>query len=279
MQRGLDLPQRGARQEELLGPLDEGELDCVKAVLARSIVVPRRNVARSRCSRKKAKELKIGGSGSECGPKALAPTLSAHQKAAPLILEALANEEQSRGGLWERRVVFCAFVSSPTATMSPAPLPASLPAQDPSKHFYLAYGANLHRTLPPLLSSSEPADPARTAKLLSALLGPTLPLTSYTVRIPTAFLSFDFAGIPFVEPCYTSAIVRGVNDGGWSEGLGESERAWGGVEVRDRVEYRRWVWERACPGLEFGGELPPALEVGPLSPFGGTPQKLTSTRA
>ena len=148
--------------------------------------------------------------------------------------------------------------SPPSPTMSPPPLPAIPPPQDPAKHFYLVYGANLHRTVSLPTSRTHQLTP-RAAKLLSALLGPTPPLASYTVRVPSAFLSFDFAGIPFVEPCYTSAIVRGVNDRASSAEPGGSERG------EEGVEYRRWVWERCCPGLEFTGELPPALEVRPLS--------------
>lgn len=96
--------------------------------------------------------------------------------------------------------------------------------------------------------------PLATAKLLAARLGPEKPLSSHTVRVPTAFLSFDMRGLPFVEPCFCNALVQGVNDGEWPKG-GEGER-------REEGEvYRKWVWERCCPGLEYTGELPPRLEV------------------
>lgn len=95
--------------------------------------------------------------------------------------------------------------------------------------------------------------PPSTAKLLAARLGPTKPLSSHTVLVPTAFLSFDMRGLPYLEPCFTSAIVEGVNDLGW-EGLTKEEK-------EGNEGYRKWVWERCCPGLEFTGELPPRLEV------------------
>lgn len=111
-----------------------------------------------------------------------------------------------------------------------------------------------------------PIDPSLclpTAKLLAARLGPTKPLSSHTVLVPTAFLSFDMRGLPYLEPCFTSAIVEGVNDLGWS-GLGGKEGE-GEQLTKEEKEgnegYRKWVWERCCPGLEFTGELPPRLEV------------------
>ncbi|ORY82362.1 hypothetical protein BCR35DRAFT_303763, partial [Leucosporidium creatinivorum] len=70
-------------------------------------------------------------------------------------------------------------------------------------------------------------------------------------------------GVPYLEPCFTGAIVMGVNDGGWRGGEGDGEGAgeeWTKERKEESWEYRKWVWERCCPGLEFTGELPPRLE-------------------
>ncbi|BGP14657.1 hypothetical protein JCM10213_001633 [Rhodosporidiobolus nylandii] len=104
---------------------------------------------------------------------------------------------------------------------------------DAPTRWFLLYGAHIY--------------PAR----LAALLAGAKPLQSSTVAAQGAFLSFDVPGVPFLEPTYASALVQGVNDAGeWEEG----------GKGRESEEYRRWIWERCCPGMQFEGELPPFLE-------------------
>lgn len=91
------------------------------------------------------------------------------------------------------------------------------------------------------------------AKLLTALFGSARPLSSTSCIVPDAWMTFDFRGLAFLEPCYTSAIVRGVSDVSWE---GESEE-----------EYKRWVWDRCSPQLKYDGEYPPSLEVSPSFSF------------
>jgi hypothetical protein len=114
----------------------------------------------------------------------------------------------------------------------------------------------LASSLPRWPRADSPAIPA--AKLLATTIGRIAPLSSVTVQVPSAFLSFDYRGVPFVEPCYTSAIVKGVNDQGWKQGLDAQAIALDGVEG---PRYRQYVWDRCCPGLDFTGDLPPVLEV------------------
>lgn len=86
------------------------------------------------------------------------------------------------------------------------------------------------------------------------------------MSIASAFLSFDFKGVPG-EPCYSNAIIKGVNDlEGRELARTELEGVVEGKEVTEgQIEgtkaYRRWIWDRCCPGLEFTGVLPPCLEV------------------
>ena len=63
--------------------------------------------------------------------------------------------------------------------------------------------------------------------------------------------------MPFIEPCFCSAIVQGYNDQEGHLGEGDSSRD----EKEGDGDYRRWVWERCSPGREYKGSLPPHLEV------------------
>ena len=88
--------------------------------------------------------------------------------------------------------------------------------------------------------------------------GDIKPISSQTVFIPNAYLSFDFKGIPFFEPCYSNAIVEYKND------LGGRVAAENEQESKNIIEsefYKRWLWTRCSPGLEYSRELPPVLEV------------------
>ncbi|GAA5884774.1 hypothetical protein JCM6882_005388 [Rhodosporidiobolus microsporus] len=90
---------------------------------------------------------------------------------------------------------------------------------------------------------------------LRSILGAATPVSSSAVYIPNAWLTFDVPGVPFLEPVYANALVRGVNDQDAFAGE-EKEKDGGSREER----YSRWVWGRACPGMQFEGELPPSLE-------------------
>ena len=134
--------------------------------------------------------------------------------------------------------------------MSPS-LPPSLPR------------SLLHQTLrrkirPPLTLPSFHS--VCTATKLSQLLQQVKPISSSTVVVSSAFLSF-IPGIPFVEPCYANCIVQGYNDQGeWKQsGGGRKGKEVG--DVKESEDYRKWVWERCCPGTEYEGNLPHPLEV------------------
>lgn len=84
---------------------------------------------------------------------------------------------------------------------------------------------------------------------MSKDLGKIKPISSASVQVPSAYLSFDHRGIPYLEPCYTSAIISGVNDDEFNSFPTSS------------IEYAESIWSRCCPGMEFSGQLPPLLEV------------------
>ncbi|GAA6002095.1 hypothetical protein JCM10207_003070 [Rhodosporidiobolus poonsookiae] len=89
---------------------------------------------------------------------------------------------------------------------------------------------------------------------LAAILGDAKPVSSSTVTVRDAFLAFDVPGVPFLEPVYANALLKGLNDAGEWQSTTEKD---GG---RDGEAYKRWVWERVCPGMTFEGSLPPNLE-------------------
>lgn len=102
--------------------------------------------------------------------------------------------------------------------------------------------------------------PLYTATKLSKLLHDVTPVSSSAVVVTSAFLSF-IPGIPYVEPCYTSCIIQSYNDeGDWRGSVGE-KKGKGVEDERDSEEYRRWIWERCCPGTDYEGNLPHPLEV------------------
>ncbi|KAG0664955.1 hypothetical protein C6P46_000581 [Rhodotorula mucilaginosa] len=109
---------------------------------------------------------------------------------------------------------------------------------DSGTRWLILYGAQLH--------------PARQRQVLRE----TAPRSSSAVIVPTAWLSWDLAGVPFIEPCFCSAIVQGYNDQEGHLGEGDSSRD----EKEGDGDYRRWVWERCSPGREYKGSLPPHLE-------------------
>ncbi|GAA6050789.1 hypothetical protein JCM3770_001646 [Rhodotorula araucariae] len=91
---------------------------------------------------------------------------------------------------------------------------------------------------------------------LAKVIGEATPLASSTVAVHDAFLSFDVPGVPFVEPCYANVLIKGVNDDGdWIESA-EKEKGDG----RDSEAYKRWVWARCSPGVDYAGNLPRELE-------------------
>lgn len=71
--------------------------------------------------------------------------------------------------------------------------------------------------------------------------------------MPDAVLSWDVVGVPWLEPALASSIVKGINDGGWTDGIGADADA--------EEAYKRWIWARASPQVEYTGEAPPPLEV------------------
>ncbi|GAA5900788.1 hypothetical protein JCM5296_004895 [Sporobolomyces johnsonii] len=93
---------------------------------------------------------------------------------------------------------------------------------------------------------------------LAHLLRSTKPISSSTVLVPDAYLAFDVPGVPFLEPAFANAIVQGYNDeGDWREELGEKAKD---ADERQSTAYKKWVWDRSCPGMEFREALPPNLE-------------------
>ncbi|GAA5872265.1 hypothetical protein JCM8547_004797 [Rhodosporidiobolus lusitaniae] len=93
---------------------------------------------------------------------------------------------------------------------------------------------------------------------LASLLDGAHPISSSTARIRDAWLTFDLPGVPFLEPVYANALVKGVNDEGeWYSGFGEKNEQ---QDERETEAYKRFVWERSCPGVPFEGALPPNLE-------------------
>ncbi|GAA6031728.1 hypothetical protein JCM8097_001955 [Rhodosporidiobolus ruineniae] len=95
---------------------------------------------------------------------------------------------------------------------------------------------------------------------LGRLLKGVKPVSSSAVVVHDTWLAFDVPGIPFLQPCYATALVKGFNDDGEWQGSSALKGEKG--DARDGEEYKRWVWERACPGMahEFIGKLPPNLE-------------------
>ncbi|GAA5900032.1 hypothetical protein JCM8208_005571 [Rhodotorula glutinis] len=94
--------------------------------------------------------------------------------------------------------------------------------------------------------------PARLAVILKGIV----PLTASTVQVHDAYLSFDVPGVPFLEPAHANVLLRGYNDNGeWSSNL-EREKGQG----RESEAYKRWVWARCSPGVDFAGSLPRELE-------------------
>lgn len=101
-----------------------------------------------------------------------------------------------------------------------------------------------------------------------------MPLTASTVQVHDAYLSFDVPGVPFLEPAHANVLLKGYNDNGeWSSEV-EEEKGQG----RESEAYKRSVWARCSPGVDFAGSLPRELEV--RRPFPPLPtrneRKLTS---
>lgn len=68
------------------------------------------------------------------------------------------------------------------------------------------------------------------------------------MSVPRAWLSFDFKGLPSIEPVYSNLIVEQVND------------EYDGYE-RGSEGWQKEIWSRCSPGLHYSGQLPPRLEV------------------
>jgi hypothetical protein len=97
------------------------------------------------------------------------------------------------------------------------------------------------------------------ASKLAKLLKGLCPISSSTVVVPEAFLSFDVKGIPFLEPCYCNSVVQGFNDRNPSEqDISEKGKE---VEGRESEEYKRWIWSKCSSGAEYEGMMPHPLEV------------------
>lgn len=157
----------------------------------------------------------------------------------------------------------------------------------------IIYGPHLFRESLPLPAGAPPLtihSGSRTslsldaATKLASILQNVTPLSSTTVVVPSAFLSFDVKGIPFLEPCYANCIVQGYNDHGeWERSVekqGEKGHANGEADVRKSEVYKEWVWSRCCTSAEYEGDLPHPLEVSYLSSLllPGTYSKLSTSR-
>ncbi|GAA5936597.1 hypothetical protein JCM3775_000143 [Rhodotorula graminis] len=94
--------------------------------------------------------------------------------------------------------------------------------------------------------------PARLAVILKDIV----PVASSTVQVHDAFLSFDVPGVPFLEPAHANVLVKGFNDDGEWSSKTDGEK---GLD-REGEAYKRWVWARCSPGVDFAGSLPRELE-------------------
>ncbi|GAA5922087.1 uncharacterized protein JCM15063_003181 [Sporobolomyces koalae] len=92
---------------------------------------------------------------------------------------------------------------------------------------------------------------------LKELLEGLSPISQSAVVVPTAFLSFDIPGIPFLEPCHANCLVRGYNDSEAPQRKSEAEKGDGHEESED---YKRWVWAKCSTGADYEGCLPHPLE-------------------
>ncbi|KAK9900911.1 hypothetical protein P389DRAFT_208329 [Cystobasidium minutum MCA 4210] len=87
------------------------------------------------------------------------------------------------------------------------------------------------------------------------VIGSPDPADTVTVVADNAWLSFDYRGIPYVEPAYASLIIRGFND--QTPSLGGT-----GLSNDHDESYRRYIHDRCFPGIPYTppGELPPPAE-------------------
>lgn len=135
---------------------------------------------------------------------------------------------------------------------SPDPLGLRLPPASSLAEFSWETTSAIYRSSDRAIA--DPADAHAAARQRKVLLGVN-PRSSSAVLIPTAWLSWDLAGVPYIEPCFCSAIVQGYNDHeGRSEAVAKGEKEEG-------EGYRKWVWDRCAPGKEYRGRMPPHLEV------------------
>lgn len=132
-----------------------------------------------------------------------------------------------------------------------------------STSWLILYGAQLFRRFHLCCAAprwlSELTDDVRfTAARQRTILAGLKPCSTSAVVVPSSYLSWDLPGVPYVEPAFCSAIVRGYND---EEGVAASRSATSSEKEGEEGDYRRWVWERCSPGRPYRGSLPPNLEV------------------
>ncbi|KAH8920723.1 hypothetical protein BT69DRAFT_1321257 [Atractiella rhizophila] len=97
-------------------------------------------------------------------------------------------------------------------------------------------------------------------QLANPILQKLNPSKRHSVHVKDAYLSFSYPGIPFLEPCYPTAIVRGIND---TDFKGKDKKG-------DEESYKKWLWERCSPGVGelFGNGVPELEGVAMLLPQG-----------
>jgi hypothetical protein len=81
---------------------------------------------------------------------------------------------------------------------------------------------------------------------LASVVGRTPDFAQHAIA-PEAWLAWDAIGVPYVEPCKCSLIVKGLND---TDFAGEAEE-----------DYARYLSGKCAPGVPFDGDSPPNVEV------------------
>lgn len=68
------------------------------------------------------------------------------------------------------------------------------------------------------------------------------PIRTAVAHVPTAWTSWDIIALPYIEPTFCSILPY---DKTLHDRLGD--------------EYKRYVWNRCCPGVPYGGDFPPRM--------------------
>ena len=98
------------------------------------------------------------------------------------------------------------------------------------------------------------------SELAKRLVGAPAELMS--ARVPDAWLAWDVAGVPFLNPCRPNAIVRGVNDREWrryaSLNAG-SKVVEASADLPQSPAYSRYLHDHCSPGQgRYVGQLAPS---------------------